>query len=151
MNKRRKTRVFGQRTLDIILVCLAALCVCIMLLMPRKIHVTLDGVDVVGDTEPIRKNEAVFLPIKFVVEQAGYEISWSESQQAIVIKNDQREIHARAEQQEYSKDGQTFIMADKPFLSEYRTYMRADDIARMLDLRFAWDEDSFTVKLESER
>ena len=140
-----------KRLFDVLLLCFAILCICIMLLMPRRINLTLDGAEVIGDAAVIRKEESFFLPIRIVAEHAGYEIIRNTAGQEIVITDSQREIRVSTNLREYSINSEVFTLMTEPFVVENRTYMHSDDIASMLNLRLKWDEDSYTIILESGR
>ena len=133
---------------DITLVLLAVLCVSVMLLMPREVRMTMNGAEICSDAEAIWKNETLYLPIRIIAEEAGYDVHWDENRQAVIITSVHTEIEAKPDSNDYVKDKERQMLTELPFLVENRVYMRIDDIAKMLELSFIWDDENYMINLK---
>jgi len=112
-----------------------------------KTKATVFGKEKQNDVAPIIKGDRAFLPARFVAENLGAKVEWSnESRKVIITKGDTRIV--------ITIDSETAIVNDEiikldypAFIENDRTYTPIRFIAEMLQSTVEWEEDSRTITI----
>lgn len=106
----------------------------------------------------VEKQDRTFVPVRFVLEYFGYEVTWSDEDQLVLGRNTVGDIFAMQIGSPIlifkGVDGssKTINMDVTPFLNyeEGRTYIPLRFLAEVLEYKVGWDGTTNTVTLDKE-
>lgn len=102
------------------------------------------------DTPPLLIEGRVFVPLRFVVEQLGYTVSWDSKTMTAEI-NDGAIIVEAGSYTMYKYDGMTIPTDTPPFLYQGTMMVGLRQIGNALNYKVGWDANKRLVTLERAR
>ena len=114
-------------------------------------HYQIDGVNKVTDTAPFIKDNRTFVPIAFIAEELGADVSWNNATREVKIVKDRKIITMTIGNNEYTVNGVTKTMDTAPFIVNSRTCVPLAFVALDLGCKVAWvEKDRKVLILEGE-
>lgn len=89
---------------------------------------------------PTTKNDRTLLPLRFIAEEMGAEVSYDDATRVITIKGDDREIIFTVGSTEYSVNGEKMTLETAPEVTEGRTLVPLRALCEALGKYVFWDE-----------
>ena len=103
------------------------------------------GETVTNDVAPIIVSDRTMLPIRFIAEALGAEVTWDEDKREVTISRDDTEIVITIDSDE-AKVGWEKVKLDSPaFIENDRTYLPLRFVAENLGAKVEWIEDERQV------
>ncbi|WP_438446616.1 stalk domain-containing protein [Gorillibacterium sp. sgz5001074] len=106
------------------------------------------------DAQPfIDQNKLTQVPVRFVLEELGYKIQWSEENGRIrvhMLNSDGTHIEMVTGQQDVEVDGKKVELASAPILQEGRVYIPLRFISEASGIRVQWDPNNFIAILNED-
>ncbi|MBQ7759397.1 copper amine oxidase N-terminal domain-containing protein [Anaerotignum sp.] len=99
------------------------------------------------DTQPLLIDGRVFVPLRFVVEQLGYTVSW-DSEEMIAEINDGAIVVEVGSYTMWKYDGMTIPTDVPPFLYQGTLMVGLRQIGNALNYKVGWDEENRVVSLD---
>ena len=99
------------------------------------------------DTQPLLIDGRVFVPLRFVVEQLGYTVSW-DSEEMIAEINDGAIVVEVGSYTMWKYNGMTIPTDVPPFLYQGTLMVGLRQIGNALNYKVGWDEANRVVSLD---
>ena len=116
---------------------------------------TLNGENVECDAAPIIRNGRTMLPIRFIAEALGADVSWTEQTKTVSVKkfNFSISLFVGGFSAEVTKNGRVEkVELDSPsFIENGRTYLPVRFVSENLGAKVDWNGDTQTVTIENIR
>ncbi|WP_281817974.1 copper amine oxidase N-terminal domain-containing protein [Vallitalea longa] len=116
------------------------------------VKVTVQGETVdFPDAKPfIDANNRTLVPIRFISEALGAQVSWNGDLQQATIAYDNKVIELVINKKEISIDGQTQVMDTQAILKDSRTYVPVRFVSEAMGANVEWDSDNYIVSITLE-
>ncbi|PQQ67772.1 hypothetical protein B9R14_14110 [Acetivibrio saccincola] len=102
------------------------------------------------DAEPfIDDNGRTQVPVRFVSEALGAEVSWEGSTKTVTISQGDKEIKIVIGKKEYTINGEKNLMDTEALLKEDRTFVPVRFVSEGLGARVEWDSAVRTVYIDT--
>lgn len=98
-----------------------------------------------NDVAPIIRNDRTMLPARFVAEELGAKVSWSEAERKVTIKKTDVEIILTIDSDIALVNGEEIKLDSPAFIENDRTYTSVRFIAENLGASVDWNEGSRKV------
>lgn len=98
-----------------------------------------------NDVAPIIRNDRTMLPARFVAEELGAKVSWSEAERKVTIKKNDVEIILTIDSDIALVNGEEIKLDSPAFIENDRTYTSVRFIAENLGASVDWNEGSRKV------
>lgn len=119
----------------------------------QAIRLLVDGKDITHLTEPVIENGRTLVPIRFVTEEMGGEVTWDNTTRTVTVSKDGKSLRlvigSRAVE---IGNGQDAVVSDvAPRIINDRTFVPLRLISNGLGIEVTWDNSTRTVSVNSER
>jgi competence protein ComEC len=112
-----------------------------------------DGSKIRFDQPPVKINQRVLVPIRYVAEQIGCSVEWDEKTQTVYINTPGVPVKKTASSTEninvYVNNEQIVFTDQQPVSMGGRTLLPVRFVAERLGYNVSWDEDTQTVSMTS--
>ena len=116
----------------------------------KDVTVTLDGNTVdFPDAKPYIWKDRTLVPIRFVSEAMGAEVSWNEAGQEVTIVKGKDIIVTQIMSSKVTLNGVVYTFDVSAMIKDDRTVVPLRFIAEMLNCSVDWNEDTYTVTITS--
>lgn len=141
-----------MRRLTCLCVLLIALLAGSVVFAGEDITVTIDGETVAFDVEPfIDEENRTQVPIRFISEEIGTDVSWEPETERVTIEEKERVIQLTIGEKRYTVDGQTMEIDTAPQIVNKRTMVPIRFVVDGLGQDVDWDGETRTVAITKER
>ena len=113
-----------------------------------KVTITLDGKVLQTDVAPVIRKDRTFVPIRFISEALGYQVSWNSDKRQALIEKDGKNITLTIDKKDALVKGEKKVLDVPPFIEKERTMVPLRFIAENMDVKVGWDQKNYTVVLE---
>lgn len=115
------------------------------------IKLYINGAEKVADPAPFIDSQSgrTFVPIRFIAESFGAEVSWLEAEKKVVIQQSQngKTINLYLNNKQASVNGTVTTLDAEPRIVNGRTVIPLRFVAENLDLDVVWDADTKTISI----
>ncbi|MDO5712951.1 MAG: copper amine oxidase N-terminal domain-containing protein [Tissierellia bacterium] len=112
-----------------------------------KVTITLNDNEVKTDVPPVIKNDRVFVPVRFISEALGYQVTWDEVARQVKITKPGTETLLTVDKKEALVKGKNTTLDVAPFIAKDRTMVPLRFIAESMDVKVDWDPKNYVVIL----
>lgn len=109
------------------------------------IKLWVDGHYVTTDVSPFIEDNRTLVPIRFVAEALGYQVTWSEQSQSVVLRNGSDEMVMMIGTKQATHNGKTTLLNKEPQIRKARTFLPIRDVAERFGRDIEWDQNNSTV------
>ncbi len=102
------------------------------------------------DVAPINESESVYLPLRYLSEWLAYDVSWIESERAVMLRNDQTSIKLWIGKTDLVVDGQTTQLTVPPIISRDRTLVSSNGLQQMMGNTIEVDGRNITITVDKD-
>ncbi|MCH7324019.1 copper amine oxidase N-terminal domain-containing protein [Solibacillus sp. MA9] len=95
---------------------------------------------VLYDISPVVQNNRTLVPIRFISEELGFEVEYTESSGTISIKKNNRNIEITVDSDKAKVNNKVVELDVKPFIKENRVFIPLRFISESLGEEVNWDE-----------
>lgn len=117
----------------------------------RDIKISLNGQEIKTDVKPFLENDRTLVPIRFISESLGYNVTWSEERQEVEIKNNEKTINLTINSKNAYINNNKKVLDVAPKIKESRTFVPVRFVAENLGVLVDWDSQTYTVILTQNR
>lgn len=103
------------------------------------------GIPYVMDAVPYIKDSRSFVPMRYLAEMLGAEITWSEADQAVTLTNGETTVVFTIGSTSYTVNGETKTADVAPEITNDRSFLPARFAAEAFGAEVGWDAASQTV------
>lgn len=112
------------------------------------VKVWVENNDIQFDIKPyIDENNRTLIPIRFVSEALGANVTWNQEKQEVTIKDNGKTIKLVIGSNELSVDGIKQKMDTKAIINSGRTFVPVRFVSEALGAIVAWDQEYYIVKI----
>lgn len=136
------------------------------LVVPREIKVEQEAVFVIGskilvkningtesriemDVEPFISENRTMIPIRFVAEALGFDVSWENTTRTVTLTDKKNKVEIPVDTNKIIVNGKTYESDVAPIMKNNRTYLSISNVAKALGLKegteIIWKEDTKEV------
>lgn len=113
------------------------------------IRVTLNGTELMFDSQPMMQNDTTLVPLRTILEALGMEVSWDEETSTVTAVKDGVTVVLTIGSTSAYLNNQEVQLLTAPIVSEQnRTLVPVRFIAESLGLTVSWQENTQTVVIE---
>jgi len=98
-----------------------------------------------ADVKPFIKDSRTLVPIRFIAEAFGAEVSWDSQNSVITIKSGNSTVNMKISSKEYSVNSEEKLMDVSPEIVNNRTFIPLRALSEALDKEIYWDERGMIV------
>lgn len=115
------------------------------------IRLVVDGNDITHVSEPVIENDRTLVPIRFISEEIGAEVSWNGERETVEVTkgNDHIRLMIDSKLIQFDKGTHYQISDVAPRIIKDRTYVPLRLVSNTLGIGIEWDEDERTVYVYS--
>ncbi|GAA3412822.1 stalk domain-containing protein [Paenibacillus hodogayensis] len=113
-----------------------------------KKSLTVNGNPLVLDQAPVIYKENTMVPVRFVVEAMGGQLTWVEAERKVIVMKDDHLIELWLDRTELIADGVAVTAEVPPLLMTERTMVPLRVISERMGWKVTWDEKTRSVTLE---
>ena len=110
--------------------------------------VLVNGQEMMLDQAPILHQDNTMVPIRFVIEALGGQLTWVDSERKVVIIKDEHLLELWLDQHELIADGTAVTAEVPPILAGERTMVPLRIISEQLGFKVTWDPVAYSITLE---
>ena len=115
----------------------------------QPVTVVVDGETVVfPDGQPYEAGGRVMVPVRFVSEKLGAEVSWFEDTRTVTVIDEHNAIALTVGKQEVIANNETVTLDAAPELKEDRNYVPLRFVSEALGASVDWDNETRTVQIK---
>ena len=120
----------------------------------NKITRVVNGVPVETemDVAAFIDNDRTYIPLRFVGESMGFEVTWDEANRTAILKNKDKEVKIAVDSNVFYVNGERFESDVKPMIKNSRTMIPVGNFARAIGLQdgkdIFWDGASREVTIK---
>lgn len=121
-------------------------------LAARPIKLIVDGKDITSLSMPVIENDRTLVPIRFIAEELGAEVSWDEVNRIVGIKKGNNKVLLKIDSRlvTYESGTKSYNLSDvAPKIINDRTYVPVRLVSNALGIGIDWDEPNRTVIVNS--
>ena len=96
------------------------------------------GKVIYNDVSPVIVNDRTMIPIRFIAEALGLNVSWNETAQTVSLKGDVIEIEMGIDSNYAKVNGTEKVLDVAPFIENNRTYLPVRFISENLGAKVEW-------------
>lgn len=112
------------------------------------IKVNLNGEEIAFDVQPILDGENLLLPLRFIYEKMGANVSWYEETNTVFADLDGNITTIQIGNELMFLNGDSFKLDAVPVLKDDRTLVPAAVIENGTGAKVSWDAEKSTVSIE---
>jgi hypothetical protein len=109
---------------------------------------TVNGKPLVLDQAPVIYNGNTLVPVRFVVEAMGGQLTWVDGERKVIIMKDNHLLELWLDKTELIADGEAITAEVPPLLMTERTMVPLRVISENMGWKVTWDEKTRSVTLE---
>jgi hypothetical protein len=109
---------------------------------------TVNGKAVAMDQAPVIYKDNTLVPVRFVVEAMGGELTWSDAERKVTIIKDDHLVELWLNNPQLIADGEAITAEVPPLLMNERTMVPLRVISEKMGWKVTWDEKTRSVLLE---
>ncbi|WP_238403217.1 stalk domain-containing protein [Paenibacillus mesophilus] len=109
---------------------------------------TVNGKQLVLDQAPVIYKDNTLVPVRFIVEAMGGQLTWVDGERKVMIMKDNHLIELWLDKTELIADGEAVTAEVPPLLMTERTMVPLRVISEKMGWKVTWDEKTRTVTLE---
>lgn len=109
---------------------------------------TVNGKAVAMDQAPVIYKDNTLVPVRFVVEAMGGELTWSDAERKVTIIKDDHLVELWLNNPQLIADGEAITAEVPPLLMNERTMVPLRVISEKMGWKVSWDEKTRSVLLE---
>jgi hypothetical protein len=109
---------------------------------------TVNGKQLVLDQAPVIYKDNTLVPVRFVVEAMGGQLTWVDGERKVIIMKDNHLIELWLDKTELIADGEAVTAEVPPLLMTERTMVPLRVISEKMGWKVTWDEKARMVTLE---
>lgn len=114
----------------------------------KELKINVNGKNINSDVKPYIKNGRTMVPVRFVSEELGLNISWDASARKVTVKDNSTSAELMIGSDKMKKDN-TEIKLDAPAeIKDGRTFVPVRAVAEIFNAKVSWDSASRTVIIE---
>ncbi len=116
------------------------------------IRLIVDTKDITASAAPVIQNGRTLVPVRFVSEELGADVSWNEAERTVLITKDGHSVMLRIDSHlvEYANQETSYALCDvAPNIINERTYVPLRLVGDALGAGVNWEESSKTVYVNS--
>lgn len=121
----------------------------------NQVHLTIDqpklhvnGIPLVLDQAPVIYKDNTLVPVRFVVEAMGGELTWVDGERKVMIVKDDHLLELWLDQDQLIADGKAITAEVAPMLMGERTMVPLRIISESMGWKVTWEETTRSVILE---
>lgn len=116
-----------------------------------EIRLIVNGKDITSIAKPVIKNGRTLVPLRFVTEEIGGEISWNNEKREVLIKKNDKNISMIIDKKLIQYDGKKAAMVSDvaPIIIDSRTFVPLRLVGNLLDIDVKWDNSTRRVIVDS--
>jgi len=84
--------------------------------------------------------DKTYVPLRFIAESIGAEVSYDEQTRGIKIKGENTTLEMAVDSTSAAKNGESFTMEEAPIISENRTLVPLREVVNLFDKKVFWDD-----------
>ena len=122
----------------------------------NKLVKKIDGIatETEMDVAAYIKDDRTYIPLRFVGEALGYEVTWDEVNRTAILKNKDKEVKVAVDSNVFYVNGKKFESDVKPMIKNSRTMIPVGNFARAIGLQdgkeIFWNEATRVVTIKQE-
>ena len=122
----------------------------------NKLIKKIDGIatETEMDVAAYIKGDRTYIPLRFVGEALGYEVTWDEVNRTAILKNKDKEVKIAVDSNVFYVKGERFESDVKPLIKNSRTMIPVGNFARAIGLQdgkeIFWNEATRVVTIKQE-
>lgn len=110
-------------------------------------HYYIDGVQCSMDVKPFVKDGRTFVPVAFIAQALGADVTWNRLQKKVTVAKDGITIELYIGKNYYKVNGWQYPIDVAPFIKDDRTFVPISWVALALGCRVAWCEREKKVQI----
>lgn len=110
-----------------------------------RIQVSVGGVFVSSDADPILLNGRTQVPIRFIAERLGYEVKWAEASREVIISKDEKKLIFQVGSDIAKRDGKEVKVDNEVFIQSGRTYLPLRFVGESFGEAVSYDQATRTA------
>ena len=111
----------------------------------NEIKIVVNGEYIESDSSSFIEDGRTMVPIRFITEALGYDVSWDEEHFQVTIEDEEHVLTFHIGDSVYILDGAEYEMDIAPTLVYSRTFLPIRFIAEAFNVKVDWDEKYWTV------
>jgi flagellum-specific peptidoglycan hydrolase FlgJ len=117
----------------------------------EPVHLIVDGKDITAISNPVIENDRLLVPIRYVSEAIGAEVSWDAEKRSVRVERDGRDFQLWIDNRLVSYlDGAQVQLCDvSPKIINDHTYIPLRLMSNALSVGIEWDGDTRTATVDS--
>lgn len=127
-------------------------CLTLLLSVPvfaKDITIMLDNNEIKSDVSAYIKDDRTFVPIRFISEKLGYDVTWDENLRMVTISDSKTKIQLVIDSRDIVVNGNQSKMDTAPTITNDRTFVPLRFVAEYMGLGVDWDANTYTVMLKT--
>lgn len=112
------------------------------------IRVMVNGEEIAFDREPVKTEQTVLVPYRFVAEKLGAKVSWHQETRTVFSEYEGAIITTQIENELMFVNNSVFTLEKAPVLATDRTLVPFEVFKNAFGANVAWDEATNTVSIE---
>lgn len=108
-------------------------------------NATVFGEETANDVAPIIRNDRTMLPIRFIAEALGAEVSWDGENKIVTITSDDTEIKITIDKGVAIVNGEEIVLDSPAFIESDRTFLPLRFVSENLGAEVDWVEETRQV------
>ncbi len=117
----------------------------------NSIRLVVDGTDITDLSAPVIENDRTLVPVRFIAEALGAEVSWDGINRTVTIQKGSETLFLKIGSYivEYN-NGESYNLSDvPPKIINDRTYVPARLVSNAFGIGISWDDATRTVNIDS--
>ena len=114
----------------------------------KNIGLFINGRKIDTDANPFIENERVMLPLRVIAETFGYTVMWNNSQDTVVVRNEDTEINFKTASNLAIVNSRKIKTYVPMRIKNSTTYVHIKLVSEVFGLETEWDEDACNVNLK---
>ncbi|MEA3422601.1 MAG: copper amine oxidase N-terminal domain-containing protein, partial [Bacillota bacterium] len=112
------------------------------------VKVWVENNDIQFDAKPfIDENDRTLIPVRFVSEALGAEVTWDQDNEEVTIKDNDTIINLSIGSNDIFINGEVEKMDTKAIIKEDRTFVPLRFVSEALDCNVTWDQEFYIAKI----
>ncbi len=112
-----------------------------------EIKILVNGNRIYPDCPPVIYQDRTLVPIRAIAEAMGYEVSWSEENQLVMLDNGESRLYFQIDNDVAVANQQSITLDVPPMTIEDRTFLPLRAVAEAMNARVDWDGNNNMVKI----
>lgn len=120
----------------------------------KVVNVIMGGSDVISDVPAILFDSRTLVPVRFISENLGAEVSWNQNTYEATIKTEDKEIILKIDSAKAKVNGKEYILPDNVpakligYQDNYRTMVPLRFVSEQLGMEVGWIGETMTATID---